>query len=469
MQLGDLTVIAGHNNTGKTYLVYTLYGFLKMWKWWPYTENFLFGDDEDTGENGKDPQATDEAYFYRLGLAGDAIEEGIAKRAVNRRTLDDVRRATAQFLASAFSEIALADTLSASQDDFKEALIEIELTDGFPAGERVLSFTSPTGDVTSIGYDGNDVVMARGSAKKRPEETAQSRTDLAHLYLQFLLPELSYEPFVLSAERFGISLFYRELDFTKNKLVELLQQMGDDKNSERYSPFFIIDRTTSRYALPIKDNIDYTRSIPDFLNQRSELYEEKLFDFIKDMMEGYYRASEDGTRFISKARKSRRFTLPLHRASSSSRGLSDLYFFLRHIAQKNHLLIIDEPESHLDTANQIQLARLLARCVRAGLKVLITTHSDYLIKEFNNLIMLSNSFPDKGDVVKRLKYQDGDFLAPETVRAYVAEDSTLRECEVDTFGIDMPVFDETIDSINTVANELASRLAEDVETSDVAE
>lgn len=35
LDLGDLTIIAGHNNTGKTYLVYTLYGFLKKWsqKW----------------------------------------------------------------------------------------------------------------------------------------------------------------------------------------------------------------------------------------------------------------------------------------------------------------------------------------------------------------------------------------------------------------------------------------------------
>ena len=31
LELGDLTVIAGRNNTGKTYIAYTLYGFLK-WK-----------------------------------------------------------------------------------------------------------------------------------------------------------------------------------------------------------------------------------------------------------------------------------------------------------------------------------------------------------------------------------------------------------------------------------------------------
>ena len=32
LELGDLTIIAGRNNTGKTYLAYALYGFLKRWK-----------------------------------------------------------------------------------------------------------------------------------------------------------------------------------------------------------------------------------------------------------------------------------------------------------------------------------------------------------------------------------------------------------------------------------------------------
>ena len=239
--------------------------------------------------------------------------------------------------------------------------------------------------------------------------------------------------------------------------------MRDDKNRKSFSSVSLIDTFTSRYALPIKDNIDYTRSIGDLQRERSALYEDKLFDDIKDMMDGYYRSNGDDIQFRSKARKDRSFSIPLHRASSSARGLSDLYFFLRHVARDNHLLIIDEPESHLDTANQILLARLLARCVRAGLKVLITTHSDYLIKEVNNLIMLSRPFPDKGQVINKLKYREDDFLEPESVRAYVAEEKTLRRCEVDTFGIDMPVFDETIDRINTVANELASRVAEDVE------
>jgi hypothetical protein len=47
-----------------------------------------------------------------------------------------------------------------------------------------------------------------------------------------LLPELPSDPFVLSAERFGISLFYRELDLRKSQLVDLLQKYGDSKGKD---------------------------------------------------------------------------------------------------------------------------------------------------------------------------------------------------------------------------------------------
>ena len=136
---------------------------------------------------------------------------------------------------------------------------------------------------------------------------------------------------------------------------------------------------------------------------------------------------------------------------------------LRHVAEKNQLLIIDEPESHLDTANQIRLARLLARAVHAGLKVLITTHSDYIVKEINNLLMLSKDFKDKPKVLKKHKYSAHDYLNPDSVRAYVAENNSLTRCTIDRFGIDMPVFDTTIDAINRVSSELEVRLTREGE------
>ena len=432
LELGDITIIAGRNNTGKTYLAYTLYGFLKQWNWkmWNMSSEIK-------------------------KIIEELIEKGRFKRTVDRETLGQERKKIIRGLTRSFSQEKLAGAFSSPSSTFPGSSIEVELPGEFPKDVQT-DISLQTDGFLSIQYDGTDIIITR----KNTKWSYHISELLSYHYCQFLFPELPFDPFILSAERFGISLFYRELDFNKNQLVDYLQKMGDDKDRGGISPYILIDKTTSRYALPIKDNIDYTRDIPILKGDRSELYDDKLFDQIKDMMEGYYSSSSDGIAFISK-RKGRSFNLPLHIASSSARGLSDLYFYLRHAAEKNQLVIIDEPESHLDTANQIQLARLLARMIQSNLKVLITTHSDYIIKEINNLIMLSRPFKKKKKVIQDLGYKKDDVIRPDSVRAYVAEGDSLTKCGIDEFGIDMPVFDKTIDKINRTSNELASRLIEE--------
>lgn len=446
LELGNLTIIAGRNNTGKTYIVYTLYGFLKMWGNFP---PWLVMEDS------RPPLEAGFPNWDRFGK--QLAESGRATFSLDNRTLGRQRQWVIPILTRAFSDQALPGVFSSQHSAFENAAIEIACNDGIPRLSRSLKTNAAKGRPSySFHYDGNEVAV---TVDEMPREFPSDilSDHLAYYYTWFLLDGLFPDPFILSAERFGISLFYRELDFTKNQLVDLLQKMRDDKNRDRVSPYDVIDRATSRYALPIKDNIDYTRSITDQRGDKSEFQRDKLFDNIKDMMDGYYRASGDDRRFISKARgKGRSFNIPLHLASSSARGLSDLYFFLRHTAKSGEILIIDEPESHLDTVNQVCLARLLARFVRAGLRVLITTHSDYIVKEVNNLLMLSQPFPDKAAVVRRLGYSTDEWISPQSIRAYVAKDGGLTRCIVDSLGIDIPVFDGTIDEINRVANELAA-------------
>ena len=441
LDLGDLTVIAGRNNTGKTYLVYTLYGFLKMSK---QSTRFSY----DLGPE-----------FIATQIVHNLITSGEARQNLDFESFNLSRQTMLQYVARSFSEEGLPSVFSYGRSAFKNASIEVEAPNRQPQSTTPVEAHLPGGGVLSIYYDGTDIVASLDKTDGR-QSIFEIQQHVSLFLFDFLLGDMPSLPFLLSAERFGISLFYRELDFTKNKLVDILQRMGDDKEKSRHSPFFFIDSTTSRYALPIKDNINYTRSIPDLKGGKSQVYEDKLFDDIKGMMDGYYRSSGGDIRFISKARKGRSFNIPLHLASSSARGLSDLYFFLKHVAKRNQLLIIDEPESHLDTANQVQMARLIARFVRAGIKVLITTHSDYIIKEFNNLIMLSNSFDNRESVAKKLGYGSDDYLPLKSVKAYVAERNSLKQCLVDKFGIDMPVFDHSIDRINRSANDLASRIEE---------
>ena len=461
MELGDLTIIAGRNNTGKTYLAYTLYGFLKMWKAWPGIDTFSHLNDSPVNKG----QSVDAPDLPRI--SEQLRRDGRASLGIDKNTLKKQRDSLLRTLSRDYSKDGIAQVFSADDDQFENASINVICgeDDADTIDLSPIDFSLDREHYLSINYDAGQLVFAIGKTLSGASLTASPSLpydldrQLSRCCLLFLLLRVLPTPFILSAERFGISLFYRELDFTKNQLVDMLQKVRDEKNPDRFSPFRLIDRATSRYALPIKDNIDYTRSIPDRRKVRSARRGKTLSDDVKDMMNGSYSSAEDEIRFISKARgKGRSFNVPLHLASSSVRGLSDLYFFLRHDAKPADLLIIDEPESHLDTRNQIELARLLARCTRAGLQVLITTHSDYLIKEINNLVMLTQDFKSKDAFLKKLGYKADDALDPSSVRAYIAEDGGLTRCEIDRFGIDMPVFDETIDSINHASTELASRL-----------
>ncbi len=451
LELGDLTIIAGRNNTGKTYLTYTLYGFLKTWKDWPgpalRTRRARAAERPGRGER----------YPVFEQISDQVDQNGQAEVLVDRDALSRERTHAMNALTRRFSEGGLAGVFSSSPEKFENASFGVKLGTESPWSDRP---ASGPGDTPSIRYDGATLSVVADHPENKLYRPVALRRRLWHRYLRFLFPELPPDPFVLSAERFGISLFYRELDFRKSQLVDLLQKYGDSKGKGDDFPFLLIDETVSRYARPVKDNIDYTRGIPDLRKQESEVYDDGFFNDVKRLMNGYYTASSDAIEFRSVVRGNSRFAIPLHLASSSARGLSDLYFFLRHVARRDHLLIIDEPESHLDTANQVLLARLLGRLVQAGLKVLLTTHSDYLIKEFNNLIMLNGSFSKKTSVVRKLGYTRKDCIAPERIRAYIAQRQSLTRCEIDKLGIDMPNFDETINNINDVANELAIRVSE---------
>lgn len=446
LELGDLTIVAGQNNTGKTYLVYTLYG-LSKWVTKSYIEEIYLLEREIDNKLSINIEE----------IATRLIEDGLYKRKPSRDTLNKDRQTVVSVLGRTFSENHIAEVFSSPQDEFEQASVEVSFESEFPSTPYRIGLRYPNGAVLAKYEDEILTFSIKQLGKFNSHEHMFIEETVLLCYTNLLLADFP-NPFILSAERFGISLFYKELDFTKNRLVEMLQKMSDEKTGDRFSPHIFIDKNASRYALPIKDNIDYTRDIPNITSGRSILENGDLHNSVKNIMGGSYKSDKNDIRFVSIKRGEERFDIPLHMASSSARGLSDLYFYLRHQVEPNQLLIIDEPESHLDTQNQIMLARMLSQFVRSGIKVLITTHSDYVLKEINNLIMLNSSFEGKEKLIKKLKYKSCESLDPESVRCYIAEDGQLTPCNIDEFGVDLPMFDKTIDSINKTSNELASRL-----------
>ena len=81
--------------------------------------------------------------------------------------------------------------------------------------------------------------------------------------------------------------------------------------------------------------------------------------------------------------------LPLMNASSMVSELAPVVLYLRHIVQAGDTLIIEEPESHLHPAMQVEFVRLLAAAVKDGIRIIITTHSEWVLEELANLVLMS--------------------------------------------------------------------------------
>lgn len=81
--------------------------------------------------------------------------------------------------------------------------------------------------------------------------------------------------------------------------------------------------------------------------------------------------------------------LPLTSASSTVSELAPVVLYLRHVVSLGDTLIIEEPESHLHPAMQVEFIRQLAAVALAGVRVILTTHSEWVLDELSNLTLLS--------------------------------------------------------------------------------
>jgi hypothetical protein len=103
--------------------------------------------------------------------------------------------------------------------------------------------------------------------------------------------------------------------------------------------------------------------------------------------------------------------------------------------------------------------------VNIGIKVFITTHSDYIIKEFNTLIMLNHDKPHLKRIAEKEGYRSEELLSPDQVKVYVAQEAsvkleenqrktriqTLVPADIDPeFGIEVSSFDKTIETMNRI-------------------
>lgn len=451
MELGDFTIISGRNNTGKTRIGYALYGFMKAF----------------TGLVAEKAELFCESHFQKVAsLSTDEIIEKLrTERLVEWQVDEDllleeqgrlIREVTREF-----SDLRISQVFNTSQSEFENASLEAEFRRELPAGPLSLNIKKDLD--LSIAYDRSTFsVRLSGTAPVGDDiiEPFLTKHLLERLCTFFLLQdpfERQYRPFILSSARHSIPLFLNELDYVRSQVMRAVQQKEDGQNGEPDQSSDPL-KNLSRYALAIHDNIDFARNISSNAEKHDNMPQDILSGGIEEMMDGRFTSVNGTLRFTAGDSHKLSFDIPLHLASSSAWEMSGLYFLLGYFLNGVGLLIVDEPESHLDAENQVRLARLFARIVNSGTKVLITTHSDFILREVNNLIMLSGAHDENGKEMEELGYEESDKLNLDQVRAYFAKNGGLEPCVMDEFGIEMPVIDETTESLNRTGSKLAAQI-----------
>ena len=150
--------------------------------------------------------------------------------------------------------------------------------------------------------------------------------------------------------------------------------------------------------------------------------------------------------------------LPLTNASSMVSELAPVVLYLRHVVSPDDLLIIDEPESHLHPAMQVAFTRQIAAIAGAGVRILLTTHSEWVLEALGNVVGRAG-LPGRG-----VGQGGGEFLDANSVGVWLFEPaepgrgSTVREIALDSdTGLYPSGFDSVASALHNDWAEIAGR------------
>ena len=157
---------------------------------------------------------------------------------------------------------------------------------------------------------------------------------------------------------------------------------------------------------------------------------------------------------------------PMARASSMLSELAPLLLVLKSPNLPLDHLTIDEPEAHLHPTMQVRVASFLAALVNKGMRVVLTTHSDFFVSQFNNMMRL-NELAERSAAAKSFSFPVLDRSRVRALR-FSRENGwcVARESVPDSIdGVDESTFTEVMRSQYDDTAKLVNQLLENAHTS----
>ena len=158
----------------------------------------------------------------------------------------------------------------------------------------------------------------------------------------------------------------------------------------------LIDQASTLSAIPpivAGVNTDYLRQLMTLAKLKPEKRNSPLSGIEERILRGSISVdTQDEIKFPQFSYKPVNWAgqkLPLKNASSMVSEVGPISLYEKFIVKNGELLIVDEPESHLHPALQVELFRQLAKLVSEGKRVIVTTHSEWVSEELANIVRRS--------------------------------------------------------------------------------
>lgn len=428
-----INLFCGLNSTGKTYVSYVIYGLLRNRLHIPIKNNIA----EELINNHKVKETIDFDLLvkYRIQMIVSL-----------QKKIDYVFGVGSDIVEKLFKDFSV--NFLESNEEFRERIVMSSFTINHmrfginfmmkkDSGDDFISVSIPDEPIQSVAV---------------PAIRSELLTWIYYVLATYPLGDAAVFP----VERNSIYTFSKELSIRKQEAFDNIQLLVD--TNKKISKFDVYSQS-KRYPLPVRQGLLIAEDLVEVKKSRSDFYS-FAEEIEKDLIKGRVLISNEGE-IQFRPLKAQRSVLPIQMTASIVKTLSSLVVFLKHIAEKNDLIIIDEPEINLHPSNQIVVARFLARLSNAGFRLIISTHSDYIIREFNNLIMMSHKeIPAIRKKIQEFGYKADEYVKPEDIMVnnFSCKNKktswvTISGIPVDKFGFAVESIDNTINEQNKIAEE----------------
>jgi hypothetical protein len=428
----DLHLLYGRNGTGKSYATYLVYCLLKVLK----QEGAKSENHFTSHPRAKLAAKEIEAYLSDIYDVGSADISHILKPCMREILAETVLPSLQNAMLNTFS------TFSGLHNQFSQK--SFEFTYSFFGGLSVRVYCGGEGNLeldVDFGQSKFEVVRKNSSTKTLHLFLAKAPlgkyTDLQKLVTE-IQTEITFSTYFLftsssqSRHRIFTEIYY--LPASRSGLYQGLSAL---------SPL-IAELTQNRHFLQSKklELPALSEPVADFFvdlstvdrNNTNAKFEEAI-RFLEDrILLGEVDYENQGRRIVF-VPKGTNLRLNLSETSSMVAELSPLVVFLKHIVIHKHetingpkpegwdvleaegrasfeLFFIEEPEAHLHPEVQVLLVELFAMLSKQGIKIFMTSHSNYMFNKLNNMLIGGELDENKVEVYHLVSSPEGTVKNP---------------------------------------------------------